>query len=158
MNKKFEHQELTNEYADIIEEQKTAGIVECADDSSNGNREFYKPHKPVVRATAEPTKLRIVYDAYEKAFDGTPSLNDCLHAGPPLQNKLLNFLVRGHFNPVAIMGDMQKPFLQVRVQENDCDMMQFHWRRDKHSPLETSELYESPIWSCTIFLSARRSR
>lgn len=45
-----------------------------------GGREFYIPHKPVVRATAESTKLLIVYDASARAFDGAPSLNDCLHA------------------------------------------------------------------------------
>lgn len=102
-----------------------------------GGREFYIPHKPVVRATAESTKLLIVYDASARAFDGAPSLNDCLHAGPPLQNKLWNVLVRGRFNPVAINGDLQKAFLQVRVRETDRDAMRFHWRRDEHSPLET---------------------
>ena len=28
-----------------------------------GSREFYIPHKPVVRESAETTKLRVVYDA-----------------------------------------------------------------------------------------------
>lgn len=47
-------------------------------------REFYIPHKPVVREIAESTKLRIVYDASARAHDNAPSLNDCLHAGSPL--------------------------------------------------------------------------
>jgi len=94
-----------------------------------GGREFYIPHKPVVRATAESTKLRIVYDASARAFDGAPSLNDCLHTGPPLQNKLWNILVRGRFNPVAINGDLQKAFLQVRVRETDRDAMRFHFAK-----------------------------
>ena len=90
-----------------------------------------------MRATAESTKLRIVYDASARALCGTPSLNDCLHTGPPLQNKLWSVLVRGHFNPLAITGDIQKAFLQVRVKETDRDAMRFHWGRDEQSPLET---------------------
>ena len=90
-----------------------------------------------MRGTAESTKLRIVYDASARAFDGAPSLNDGLHADPPLQNKLWSLLVRGRFNPVAVSGDLQKAFLQVRIKEADRDAMRFHWRRDEHTPLPT---------------------
>ena len=90
-----------------------------------------------MRATAESTKLRIVYDASARAFSGAPSLNDRLHTGSSLQNKLWSMLVTGRFNPVAITGDIQKAFLQVRVKETDRDAMRFHWPRDKKSPLET---------------------
>lgn len=38
---------------------------------------------------------------------------------------------------MAITGDLQKAFLQVRVKEADRDAMRFHWRRDEQSPLET---------------------
>ena len=137
LNKRLERQNLTSEYEEIIEDQKKAGVVERADEPCVGGREFYIPHKPVVQATAESTKLRVVYDASARAFDGAPSLNDSLHAGPPLQNKLWSVLVRGRFNPVAINGDLQKAFLQVRVRETDRDAMRFHWRREEHSPLET---------------------
>ena len=137
LNRKLKRQNLTPAYEEIIEEQRGAGVVEKADGPYVGGREFYIPHKPVVRATAESTKLRIVYDASARAFDGAPSLNDCLHAGPPLQNKLWSVLVRGRFNPVAVTGDLQKAFLQVRIREADRDAMRFHWRRDEHSPLTT---------------------
>ena len=106
-------------------EQKK-GVVERAEESSVNGREFYIPHKPVVRATAESTKLRIVYGASARAFNSAPSFNDCLYTGPPLQYKLWSVLVRGRFNPVAITGDLQKAFLQVRVKEIDRDAMRFH--------------------------------
>ena len=89
-----------------------------------------------MRATEESTKLRIVYDASARAFNSAPSLNDCLNTGPPLQNKLWSVLVRGHFNPVANTGDLQKAFLQVRVKEIDQDAIHFHWHQDEQSPLE----------------------
>ena len=45
-------------------------------------------------------------------------------------------MVRGRFNPIALSGDLQKAFLQVRIRESDRDAMRFHWRRSKDSPLE----------------------
>ena len=96
-------------------------------------REFYIPHKPVVRETAESTKLRIVYDASARAHDNAPSLNDCLHAGPPLQNQLWAVLVRARFHPVLITGDMKQAFLQVRIHEQDRDAMRFHWVADRET-------------------------
>ena len=100
-------------------------------------REFYIPHKAVIRPEAESTKIRVVYDASAKAHNGVPSLNECLHPGPPLQNKLWDVLVRGRFHPVALTGDLQKAFLQVRIRENDRDALRFHWRKDQQSELET---------------------
>ena len=61
-------------------------MVEKADGPCVGDREFYIPHKPVVQATAESTKLRIVYDASARTFDGAPSLNNCLYAGQTSKN------------------------------------------------------------------------
>ena len=103
----------------------------------------------VVRATAESTKLRIVYDGSARASDGVPSLNDCLHAGPPLQNKLWSVLVRGRFNPVAVTGDLQKAFLQVRIREADRNAMRFHWRRDEHSPLRETLRFTRALFGLT---------
>lgn len=136
LTNKLDHQGLTTKYGQIIEEQKAEGIIEGADQPSVG-REFYIPHKAVVRPGAESTKLRVVYDASAKAYSGAPSLNECLHPGPPLQNKLWNVLLRGRFHPVAVTGDLQKAFLQVRIRETDRDALRFHWRRDQKSELET---------------------
>ena len=46
-------------------------------------------------------------------------------------------LVRGRFHPVALKGDLQKAFLQVRIRENDRDALRFHWRKDQQPELET---------------------
>lgn len=133
LNRKLKRQMgVTPAYGEIIEEQreqawwrKQMGLVLVI-----GNSTSFLPHKSVVRATAESTKLRIVYDASVRASDGVLSLNDCLHAGLPLQNKLWSVLVRGRFNPVAVNGDLQKAFLQVRIREADLDAMRFHLYSD----------------------------
>ena len=92
--------------------------------------EFYIPHKAVVRANAESTKMRIVYDASAKASASSPSMNECLQTGPPLQNQLWSVLTRNRFRPVAIAGDLKQAFLQVRVRRADRDALRFHWLKD----------------------------
>ncbi|XP_068738113.1 uncharacterized protein [Montipora capricornis] len=81
--------------------------------------------------------MRIVYDASARAHPSAPSLNDCLNAGPPLQNKLWDVLVRQRCYPVAVTGDLKKAFLQVRIKELDRDALSFHWKQNEHSVLET---------------------
>ena len=82
-----------DEYDRIIQDQLEQGIVERVTDEPHGEREFYLPHKPVVREAVESTKMRIVFDASAKAEQTSPSLNDCLETGPSLQNLLWSVLV-----------------------------------------------------------------
>ena len=119
-----------DEYDAIIQDQLREGIVEEADMPASG-KEFYIPHKAVVRENAESTKMRVVYDASAKAHSSAPSLNDCLEVGPPLQNKLWKVLVRGRFHPVALAGGIRKAFLQVRIHAQDRDALRFHWLEAK---------------------------
>ena len=89
-------------------------------------REFYISHKAVVRENAEPTKIRIVYDASARANASVLSLNECLEIDPPLQNQLWNVPILNRFYPVAIAGDLNQAFLQVRVRREDWDALRFH--------------------------------
>ena len=127
--RKLERTDMLEKYDAVIQDQLAQGVVERAECEAKG-REFYIPHKAVVRETAETTKLRIVYDASARAHDKAPSLNDCLNTGPPLQNQLWKVLVRGRFHPIAIAGDIKQAFLQVRIREEDRDAMRFHWFED----------------------------
>ena len=115
--RKLRSQGTIERYDQVIQDQIEAGIVERVSGSVTGNREFYIPHKPVVRESAETTKLRVVYDASARANYRVPSLNECLNPGPPLQNQLWNVLVRTRFHSVAIAGDIKQAFLQVRIRE-----------------------------------------
>lgn len=93
MTRKLQRSNLTGEYDGIIREQLQNNVVEVAPVEVVG-KEFYIPHKAVIRETAETTKMRIVYDASARATPESPSLNECLYPGPPLQNKLWDILVR----------------------------------------------------------------
>ena len=116
--RKLEKQNTLEAYDKIIQDQIQQGIVERAENEAT-NKEFYIPHKPVVRESAETTKMRIVYDASDRANPKVPSLNDCLETGPPLQNLVWNVLVRNRFHAVAIAGDLKQAFLQVRIREHE---------------------------------------
>ena len=80
----------------------------------------HREKEAVIREAAESTKMRIVFDASAKASPTSPSLNDCLETGPPLQNLLWSVLVRKRFKPVALCADLK------RIQEEDRDALRFH--------------------------------
>ena len=109
-------------------EQKKAGIVETVDRNANcQNKEFYMPHKAVIRESAQTKKVPIVYDASAKPNSNSASLNVCLETGPSLQNLLWDIIVRSRFRPILLCGDIEKAFLQIRIRENDRDALHFHW-------------------------------
>jgi hypothetical protein len=68
--------------------------------SGSNAKEFYIPHRYVVGESAQTTKMRILYDASARESPEAPSMNDCLYAGPALQNKLWNVLVQQRAFPV----------------------------------------------------------
>ena len=115
-----------DEYDRIIQDQLEQGIVERVTDEPQGEREFYQPHKPVVREAVESTKMRIGFNALAKAEQTSPSLNDCLETRPSLQNLLWSVLVRNRFKPVALCVDLKQAFLQVQILEADRETLRFH--------------------------------
>lgn len=135
LTRKLQRINLTDEHDAIIREQLQNKVVEVAPEEIVG-KEFYIPHKAVVRETAETTKMRIVYDAFARATPESPSLNECLYPGPPLQNKLWDILVRQRAYPIAETADIQKAFLQIRIRECERDALRFHWRKSELGKLE----------------------
>ena len=124
------------EYDAVIRTQLEEGIVEEAPKPTL-NKEFYIPHKGIVKESSETTKLCVVYDASAKSDPTSPSLNECLYAGPTLQNKLWDVLVQQRAFPVMSSSDIRQAFLQIRIKEEERDVLRFHWRKDEMSPLET---------------------
>ena len=59
---KLQRSERLAEYDAVIREQLKGVVVEKAPDEVKG-KEFYLPHRVVMRENAESTKLRVVYDA-----------------------------------------------------------------------------------------------
>ena len=122
--------EKFEKYDNIIKEQLAEGIIERVTSQPDG-KEYYVPHKPVIRVNTESTKMRIVHDASAKSNCSSPSLNECLETGPALQNLLWKVLVRNRFFPVELCGDIKQALLQVLIKEEDRDVLRFHWIKDK---------------------------
>lgn len=129
--KKLERTNTYNQYDAIIQEQLEEGIVELAPATPTGC-ECYIPHKAVIRENAETTTVKIVYDTSAREGPNQPSLNDCLHPGPPLQN------LRSRFYPVILIGDLQKAFLQIRIEEEERDALRFHWKPHEQYKIKTN--------------------
>lgn len=146
---KLRSQGTIEQYDQVIQDQIEAGIVERVSGPVTQSREFYIPHKPVVRESPETTKLRVVYDASARANSGAPSLNECLNPGPPLQNQLWTVLVRARFHSVAIAGDIKQAFLQARIREEDRDTQRFHWLRDLNSQTVEASRFTRALFGLT---------
>ena len=114
-------------YDQVIRDQLLNNMIENASENQCENpKEFFLPHRPVIRQNAESTKLRVVYDASAKSESGY-SLNDCLEKGPSLQNKLWDILIKTRFRSVVLCADIEKTFLQIRIKEKERESLKFHW-------------------------------
>ena len=120
---------ILREYNSIIQDQLRRGIVEMVEPVADSPHQIhYLPHHAVVRCDKETTKVRVVYDASARS-DG-PSLNDCLHAGPKLNQKILDILLRFRVHRIAVIADIEKAFLMVSMSRKDRDVLRFLWYRD----------------------------
>ena len=122
--------DVLKEYDSVIRDQIDRGIVEVVDRETRpeSNRMHYIPHHAVIRRDKSTTRLRVVYDASAKS-DGA-SLNESLHAGPPLAHCIFDIMLRfrGHRN--VLVGDIEKAFLMVHIAEEDKDVLRFLWIDD----------------------------
>eukprot|EP00794_Sanderia_malayensis_P019632 gene19631-biopygen13902 len=133
--------EILEECDNVIKQQIQDGTVEAVPEQPDGRRVHHLPHHPVIRKDAETTKLRVVFDTSSKEYKYSKSLNDCLHIGPPLQPMMYDILIRFRMYPVALLGDIEKAFLQIGVSSEDRDVMRFLWVKDvKQEPPELQTL------------------
>ena len=126
--KKLKQQpEILDTYDKVIKDQLKANIIEEVTELERPDKVTYLPHQAVVRSTAETTKLRVVYDASAKEGKSGASLNNCLHAGPPLNPLLFDIMVRFREKEIGITADIEKAFLNVEVNKDDRDCLRFLW-------------------------------
>ncbi|XP_066911268.1 uncharacterized protein [Clytia hemisphaerica] len=119
------NEQLLHDYDEIIKDQLRQGIIEVAPDTSIEGQTYYMPHRPVLRLDRLTTKIRMVFDA-SSSVDG-PALNDCLHAGPSLTSSLFGTLLRFRAKKIGVIADLEKAFLQIRLNEKDRDYVRFLW-------------------------------
>ena len=132
---------LLEKYDAIIKEQLNKGIIErITDDSRVGPLKHYIPHHPVITPLKATTKVRVVYDASAKTQKGNKSLNECLYRGPVILPSLFGLLLRFRLNPIGIVSDVEKAFLNIGLQMNDRDVTRFLWLKDATSKIVTNNI------------------
>jgi hypothetical protein len=119
------YQEYQNFMNKILEQGYARKV--CSDDlSSDEGRSWYLPHHGVYHP--QKNKLRVVFDCAAR-YRGT-SLNDNLLQGPNLTNSLIGTLLRFRQENIAIMGDIESMFHQVRVPSEHAGFLKFLWWED----------------------------
>ena len=94
---------------------------------------WYLPHHGIYHSK-KPDKIRVVFDCSAKCMG--ISLNSQLLQGPNLANNLFGVLIRFIKNKIAIVGDIESMFYQVKVPVWDC--LRFYWW--KNGDIETTPI------------------
>jgi len=128
--------ELLAAYHEKIMEAVRQGFITEVDGTYDGAH-TYLPHHPVVRPDKN-TKVRPVFDASAKTRF-SPSLNDVLHIGPNNTPDILAVLLRFRIPVIAWIGDIEKAFHQIQLEQEDAQAIRFLWVEDPsnpHSPIK----------------------
>jgi hypothetical protein len=115
---------IRDAYNDGIMDLVSQGYAEPVNDEMKTEFEWYLPHH-VVLSEKKPGKFRIVFDCAAR-FDDC-SLNDSCFAGPDLNNRLTDVLLRFRQFPYAFTADVQSMYHQVIIPESDRDALRFLW-------------------------------
>ena len=118
---------LREDYVGFLEEVISEGYAEKVPQNvlnRSDGKVWFIPHRAVYHHK-KPDKIRVVFNCSAQ-FRGT-SLNNELFQGRDLTNSLVGVLIRFRQDPVAVMGDVQSMFHQVRVPKEDRDLLRFLW-------------------------------
>ena len=127
---KGKHPELIYKYNEQLIDQLKRGFIEqVLDPNIHEGVIHYIPHFPVFKESST-TAMRIVYDASAKISSKALSLNDCLHTGPNLIQRLQNMLLTFRSHKIAFTADIEKAFLQIELNTQDRDATRFLWLKD----------------------------
>lgn len=97
--------------------------VPSKDLKRDDGRVWYLPHHRVYHPRKKT--LRVVFDC-GASFQGT-TLNDQLLQGPNLTSTLLGVITRFRQEEVAVIADVEAMFHQVKVPDEDSDLLRFLW-------------------------------
>ncbi len=140
---KFKKPAYKEAYSKVIKDLLDANhyeVVEGVNPHECGQR--FIPHFGVEKDSSESTPLRMVQDGKD---GGDTSLNSYVSPGPKLQADLHDLLVSFRMNPVGLLGDISKMFLQVLLRSHDKQFHRILWAKDEES-LEDPVVLQSTRW------------
>ncbi|KAG7188080.1 hypothetical protein KM043_015930 [Ampulex compressa] len=132
---------LKKEYSQFIREYRELGYMRLVPEEgmSRAVAAYYMPHHAVVKQSSLTTKLRVVFDASCKSSSGI-SLNHALMVGPTLQQDLMSILARFRTFAYVLMGDIEKMYRQVLVDQSQTSLQRILWRENTDEKVRAYEL------------------
>ncbi len=136
--------ELRKTYHEVFASYLEQKMIEevPATDGTDGNLRFAS-HFPVVKPERLTTKVRPVFN-YAKKFKGK-SLNDAVMAGPNLLCDIRQVIIRARRNPVFVLLDISKMFLNILMPESDRGYHRFLWRETPESAIKEYQFRRHPF-------------
>ena len=110
---------LKENYHNTIEKMVVSQTIVEVDKDSNYCPVYYMPHRPVVKPSSLTTKIRPVFDASARGYNGV-SLNDGLDTGPNLIPSLPGVLMRFCKWKYVITSDISKAFHIIALVVYQC--------------------------------------
>ncbi|XP_055918573.1 uncharacterized protein LOC129950673 [Eupeodes corollae] len=116
---------------------------------------YFLPHHAVFKESSSTTKLRVVFDAASKTYDGT-SLNQHLMTGPKLQKNIVDIILKWRAFKFTITADIEKMYRQIFVQELDRYYQLIIWRENPKQPIKVFKLKTVTFGTaCAPYLAIR---
>ena len=133
---------LLKDYQVYMSDLITNGYAKLATGDGPIGKTWYIPHHGIYHPE-KPGKLRVVFDCSAK-YKGI-CLNDILLQGPDITNNLVGVLLRFRRESIAVQGDIQSMFHQVKIPLQDQDYFRFLWWKD--GDLRTSlQVYKMTVY------------
>lgn len=114
-------------YTKAINEYVELGFAEEVTSRQCDGWVNYLPHHAVFKEQRQTTKVRIVFDGSAEGSNGV-SLNDTVEVGPPLMPELLHVIIAFRTHRTALMGDVSKMFLRIKLDSNSRNVLRYLWR------------------------------
>ena len=140
---------LRQEVNDVFQALNEEGMIEkVPEEELNNPSTHHLIWHPVRRPGHPTTPVRIVNNASKPGRNGL-SLNSCQDEGPNLLPEIPKVLVSWRRYRVALIADISKMFLQLKLANDQKDLHRFLFR------FSTDELVQ--IWRYTVVLFGARS-
>ena len=103
-----------DDYIEFMKELTSKGYAKESSKVAESGHCWYLPHHGVYHPN-KPGKIRVVFDL--SAEHHGVSINKELLPGPDLTNQIVGVLLRLREEPIAVTGDIEAMFHQVKVPE-----------------------------------------
>ena len=131
MEKKIcKNDQFKEDYIKFMKDIIAKGYVRKSTTEPASGKSWYLPHH-VVYHPNKTGKIRVVFDL-SADYKGNLNrhLNRELLSGLDLTNQIVGVLLRFREKQIAVMGDTESMFHQVKVPKDQCSFLRFLWWND----------------------------